>query len=848
MKHQIVCAKTDKDFYSGEDKFGVLSADGGFSLPMISSLVENSRYTPVQIPQGVELTEALCGVMPRSFTYSAIGDERVYMQNTFTGKCGEEYDSVAHWIIPSDRETEMPIEYYLSPSFVTSKEQVSEGYMKISDMAVGSYVNVNKVMKFISDGRGEVFAQLVKQVLICRRNGQRIIIADTPDNIPLWIGAVCYALPRCVSKNITFCTYASSPDSVSVDICGVLPEGTEYSPDKLYENAVIFDTYAGIYPDNDPCDRYYDFLINGMTHDHASIDAFNEFVQRNFSFTEPCYDICIAYTLYTLLNDGIAALHGDDHRACRMLLDRCSPAVSVKLSEKLCTQASGLAEMSVSTLKEMLELLILPYRVCSHAHREEIRQTVCQTLLMSMLRRDVDEGGFKELTSSVKKTATNAGFSLSGELMAQGERKKLTAILTYDPTVWKAELIFSLLLEYLTDNKKEYEALSADSPLGRFVCDIVTSGKKANTSLPIARAAIKCFSHNNILFTSAYSRCVSVLEGEDIEQLRADMAKICAEGCIECRYEVYDYFVHLEDYETLYAVFEQMMKCSDIEFCSRLFTEQCNDYFSTVEDYAAKYFIPASELYYALAKNNGRVYTAETSEIIFSAINKRRVVTPSCEEIVANIASRIPLVCPDGTSRAKLEELEHYLKDVKSERLGGRLLSLAFGIECERIDNVEDYYKTKSALEELTREEKVVLLACGEEEWQQYFKWVLPIFTPLGLDENETAFIYDRFMLTPEQRAEFCRAFTKEYLRDGRDGDYTNFYNFLAFLFDNCGENEREEVASIIKRLNSKRLEALCAGAEDAFDGSVERMDSFNALLSMPVKRSGFFGTLFKKK
>lgn len=853
MKHQIICTKTEKDFYSGESGLGVLCADRGFPASLVPKMLEKSEYTPVQMPSDIELTRDLCEMMPKTFMYTVIDGTRVLMQNTFVGREGGDDVGVAHWVVPDEDESELPIEYYRSPSFLSNTEQLADGYCDDDALALGTNVNVNKVMKFISSGRENIFAQLVKRVLVCRRNKQRIIIADSPDNVPLWIGAVSYALPKKLAKSVTFCTYEFDPMTAQTDICGAMPDGTAYSPDRCDEGHVIFDAYAEIYPDDELNEDYFKFLINGMTHDYSEIEKFNKFVENSFDFSEPCYDICIAYTAYTVLKNGVLAVDAENFEACASLLGYCRLSLSVAISEKLCSQCAEAGTLPPSHLLRVLATVCSPYRCVSAVHRDNIRAAVAQCVLMAFIRKDNDREVFNRFYNELKKITAKVGFSLPCELMSDGNRKKITAILGYDPCEWKAELVLGQLLEYLKESKKEYEPLSADSPFGKFVCDIVSSGEKNGTSLSLAVCAVKLLGINNILLSSAYSRCVSSFDGkeedaENIEKLRSCFAEICADRCFACRREVYDYFVRLEEYDTLYAVFDKMMRTVDIETCSKLFKEMCDNYFSVIEDYSNGYFVSATELYYGIAKNNGRVYTAQAAEEIFFAVNKKGVITPSGDEYIASIALRIPLACPESGDRATLGELVRYVTQVKGEKVSGRLLALVFGIECEKIDNIEEYYKVKETLKALTESEKVVLLGCDENDWHDYFNWILPIFTELMLDGKEISFVRSCLITTPEQKAEFCRAFAKECIRQGRDGDYSALCKFLEFLFDEGEDCEREAVAAVLKKLNAKRLDALCVSAEECFGSQPVKLDSFNALLSMPVKKTGLFGSFFKKK
>ncbi len=853
MKHQIICTKTEKDFYTGEKGMGVLCADRGFPAELVPKILEKSEYTPVQIPSDIELTRDLCEMMPKSFMYTVLNGEHIFMQNTFVGRDNDGDIGLAHWIIPDKEKLALPIEYYLSPSFTSDAQQLADGYCGVREFAVGSSVNVNKVMKFISAGREKTFAQLVKRVLVCRRNKQRIIIADSPDNIPLWIGAVCYALPSRLAKSITFTTYAFDPMTVQTDICGAMPDGTVYSVDSADDGHVVFDAYAQMYPNDELCEAYFEFLINGMTHDYSEIENFNKFIDDSFDFSEPCYDICIAYTAYTVLKKGVLAVGFEDYEACASLLSRCCQSLAVALSEKLCSQCSEVGTLPLNYLLRVLATVCSPYRCVSSVHRENIRASVAQCVLMALIRKNGDREAFNRFYNDLRNITGKVGFSLSGELMNEVNRKKLTAILGYDPCEWKAEIALTQMLEYLGESKKEYEPLSADSPFGRFICDIVSAGKKNGTSLSLALCAIKRLGVNNVLLSSAYSRCVSSLEDgendeENVKELRRCFAEICANTCFDCRREVYDYFVRLEDYATLYAVFDRIMRTADVEICLKLFGEMCDNYFSIIEDYSDEYFISATELFYGIAKNNGRVYTAQAVDEIFSAVSEKGVITPSCDEYITNISLRIPLACPENGDRTVLNELVRYVTQVKEEKVSGRLLALVFGIECEKIDNIEEYYKVKETLKTLTESEKVVLLGCDEYEWRDYFNWILPIFTELMLDSREISFVRSCLITTPEQKAEFCRTFAKECIRQGRDGDYTCMCKFLTFLFEEGEDCEREAVAAMLKKLNSKRLDALCASAEECFGSEPIMLDSFNALLSMPVKKSGLFGSLFKKK
>ncbi len=855
MKHQIICTYCENDFFTGENGFGTASASRGFPTQYIDQMISRGKYIPPKIPDGTVLTPELCELMPQSFSYFKLADGAYAAGKVkLTGRAPDgTYNSVAHFAILDPDESRCGVEYASSPDLITDTEAVPHGYCDDGVLRRGESVNLNKVMKFLSEsGRSDMFVRMLKASLVCKRNNGKIIISDKPENILMWIGALNYALPQKAASALTFCTYTADPFSCAEDICGVFAKGTAYSPDKIKYPDVLFDMYEDIWPKDEPADEYCEYIANGMSHDYSAVRRFNEFAQRYFDFVEPTFNIDLAYGLYSVINGGIESVMPDTFKACTVLLEHSSPALMIGVSEKLISETDKLGESDPVSALRALSSVCLPYSHASLSHKTAIRECVCKCILMVMLGQYSDEQSFTAFYTKLSDVTSKAGFSLTNELMNGENRRKLVAILTYKPAKWKTEFAVGLLSDFIVKNDIPSSSFTADSPLGVFVCDIVNSGEKAGMHFENAVSVIRPSAPYARILCNIYCRAYSALEKlpeaeDNTVAFRDTFASIAASAQLEGRDKVFEFFLKSEDYRTLYAVYSAMMSVCDGKTASELYRGHYENCFAVNADYCTEYLIRATEDYYAAAVKYGDGAKKICAEEIFDVISAKKVVVPCNQACIDSICSYIELSPPSDSDRTMIDRMASYTQNVRGAALGGRLLCLVFALACERIDNKKDYGREKSHLAEITEKNKVVLT--DTDGWEDYLDWILPIFTELYLDSAEIEFIYDRFTLSAEQSEKFFEDFAKEFLKLGKnESDYTRFCHFLTFVFKRASVADREAVASLMKKLNSKRMELLSVNAEEVFSDSPASQDAFAELISMPVKKTGFFGGLFKRK
>ncbi len=855
MKHQIIYTHCENDFYTDEPGFGIASASRGFPIGYKTEVLKRARYTPPRIPDSTVLSPEICALMPENFSYFKVG-EGVYALGRvkLTGRCDDGYNSVSHFIVLDRDDNTASIEYAGSSDLICSADAIPSGYCSDAKLDRGEAVNLNKVMKFLSDEkRQQIFARMLKAALVCKRNGGKVIIADKPENILMWIGAVTYALPSKAASALTFDTYVADPSLCREDICGVFAKGTAYSPDKVAYPDVVFDMYEGIWQNEEPVDEYCAYIANGMAHDYKLVYGFNDFVEKYFDFKEPTFDIDVAFGIYTLLKSGFTSVSPDTFKAGMMLLEHSSPALMLRVSEKMISEAETLGQADPVSMIRALSSLCMPYPHASVAHKTAIRECVCKCIFMLMIGEYSDEQSFETFYSKLDELTVKAGFSLTNELMSAENRRKLIAILTYKPSNWKTDFAVKLLVDFIVKNNISSASLTADSPLGTFVHEIVSSGEKAGVHLDNAVSVISPLSQYCMVLCSAYSRAYAALSelseaGDNTEAFRQRFAEIAAAAQLENRDKLFEYFMKDEDYKTVYTVYASMMKICDGKTASDLYTGHYQNCFSVNADYCSEYLVRATEDYFATACSCGDGAKKRSAEEIFDVIYAKKVVVPSNQACIDDICSRIQLSPPSDKERERIEKMSAYMENVRGVKPTGKLLTLIFALECEKIDNKKDYTAQRSALEELTSKEKVNL-SREEGEGEEYFGWILPIFAELLLEPEEIEFVYDRFILSKEQSEMFFEEFAKEFIKLGKDdSDYTRFCHFLKFVFKKGSESDKEVVASLIKKLNSKRMEILTVNAENVFSDAPAQLDAFSELISMPVKKQGFFSGLFKKK
>ena len=290
------------------------------------SLRNTGYYSKFKLPRTINVSDITNAPaenisLPSAFSYFFDGKYN-FFSKSYLGK--EYLDSNArpgnflnHWVI-LDELGQQPIEKFGSPSFRKSMsvDEVDNSeipkYLSDKVELINGQIKLDIVQNFIKTANNKaILSQLLSAVIDEQISTKKrtLILVDKFENIPLWIGAILYSFPLCLSKRLSFSTFEFSPNESYMqndffDIVGVIPEGTDFrSNNSLFFN--VFDMRTEINSNQLIGKyRYPDWAVTNLLDNTDVFESIDNLLLEKLNFEKINKDIDSIISYYEVVNNN----------------------------------------------------------------------------------------------------------------------------------------------------------------------------------------------------------------------------------------------------------------------------------------------------------------------------------------------------------------------------------------------------------------------------------------------------------------------------------------------------------------------------------------------------------------
>ncbi|MDO4871730.1 MAG: hypothetical protein Q4A26_03295, partial [Candidatus Saccharibacteria bacterium] len=247
------------------------------------------------------------------------------------------------------------------------------------------------------------------------------------------------------------------------------------------------------------------------------------------------------------------------------------------------------------------------------------------------------------------------------------------------------------------------------------------------------------------------------------------------------------------------------------------------DYFA---DYWSKWFLRNSEYGRAYAatalKNYESIYESKTNdvpdkelfnyaiEILHLAMGmqiKEDYVNVLCQAI----CEFIPLKDPDAKNLKTISEMFKYQTETMNSPVEGRLLLFWIALRFGKVINKRDIVTTAQSIKAVEPEGSGARFSGMEDgKIKEYFEWAFDSVNNFSLMADDYSAIYELFSFDRKTQKLFMEYWCKmTYKKSKGDKDYTDFAEFLAFMFGIGSLDDQDLVGRYLCKLSKKKLEVL---------------------------------------
>lgn len=847
MKFEQLIATYKQSGFDGVPGWGILSKSRGFAEDMAKKYSEK--------PYAVTAT---------AFTYEYVNGRKVFTRITPGGEAvlsdgSRTRNIVCHTLYgKSVGDGRLPCEYILSPSFVhgVSESEVSCGegtdYLPQCELAPSSNVTVNRIMNFLGINDRQLLFRQMLYALTDRENADKpIFICDDEENIPLWIGALSFALPYRISELLSFTTSCIPHDGMdSYRICGIRSEDMNDTTraNALKLGACLFDLKSGEIPEQAVTHPLYTFLSDGMLHAYNNVEAFKSYAESCFYNATPDRMQEI-FTSYATVTNGIAATTYRDFAVSAVAVNNHgSDEAYVRLVEAALADRNAVCTFDPTYVCAILIFICGKPEILSYKLQNAIKEYIPHVSLAIICGADSGEEKLFAFYEKATICAESVGISLPRRLMSQKYRRFIVSLLASDAPDYKIRLVCKIFREYLISKHMTFEDLTPEADGGSFITEFIQA------CAPYSDESVKhmmyAVSYDPVILCSSYLTVENALSERFERLVPTAQEEFISYASAKEPAGIYKHLMECDRAELIFAVFSARMEVADsADQLTQDFEEHDKDYFSVSDAYFNEYYVPSLELYCEVFRRNFSTRLEDGEFYALHSAAKHRVCIKYSQELCDNVLMRDVCPAPNQKQKELLWLIANYVRNVCKTPLSGRLLCLCFASQLDGIDSQKSYEKLFPTLAEYVKHEKVDLSTLEDNELDDYMEWLVPNMAEYLPDYTTLCGMYGFFSFTRQAEEKYISEFTKPYVKSGKSkGEFTPLCELIRFVSDRCSDDGKRACAGQISKLSSKNIEALRACAEFHFDSDLAAISKFNELLSIASEKTSIFKKLFGKK
>ena len=309
--------------YTSWREFGynVFKRSAGITDQDLPLIFKGIKYVaPTDLPLTSESDE-LERLYPVNFTSFKVNDKTCIARVNYLGKddSGRFGNYFAHALLFSEACDFYPIDLAFEEIWkkrLTDEErQMDKGPHDIEplfQLPYGKGMSYDELSTFMEVQGEDKYQKLINAFLYAKSSKRKLVIYDTQENIPMWLGLLTHSFPLSIARDITFLTYVGDFLQSQTDIFTIPPTGCSFNYEAEIKNGrmVVLDFLHEAYSPNITETQIAEYLSLGWAYSQDSINEFFEFIECLTNMPE-FKDLASLGDLFLALRNG--EIHDDQY-------------------------------------------------------------------------------------------------------------------------------------------------------------------------------------------------------------------------------------------------------------------------------------------------------------------------------------------------------------------------------------------------------------------------------------------------------------------------------------------------------------------------------------------------------
>lgn len=884
-RHQIIYTSCMRGIDGVNDGQQIFSYDEAFKDGKADEVKSLFTYQVPALPAGTLMSEEIAHTMPVAFSYrllkngSASVTLNTYLGRDYMGSAGRFGNHLSHSIVCDFSDFDVyPCELYASTTFRSSMEydEVNNpdppAYLPTPELITGYVIDPDSITEFLGIADNlERYKQMVTAMLRFQTEKKRVVICDEPENIAKWIAALHYTLPLDIAKKVNFTTYEFDPELSPSQICGVVSEGSKYncrsyiSSNRHFVFDFINNQFTSINVDN----VMMDFLDTAFSFSYDSLTDFHSFVLNGTIYRECNDKYYAAYYLYNLLSEGLSDITKEQFSAITSFASEyITDDVKRELIFKLLDE-----QYNINQLNNEYALLVLGYmlqslKILDASQQSMVKQMIVDRLILSLSIDGITEETFLPLYDNIDNMARSINFSIPAELMVDNNRDSLLGVLSQNAQLWKVYFVVRIISDYVKDMKISTDELYPNRAIGAIYFGVVDSVYRTgrNNGFIVVERILEGFQDNFDYYVNMALNIEGFLNDLNLgeadtnhlwEYFYDEVLKMDETSIEKINKKLAEY----DRFDEMYALYEkQLKKFVGLAETRNYFESYWSKWFVRNRSYGQAYAAIALKAYERIfEKKIATVPDKEqfeyASEILYMAM-EMGITDDYVRVLCEAVLEYIPMGKLNDDNKKTINELYKYNREVLNKPIDGKLLLFVISLQLNKITQKADIETTVQKIKAVSGDNGAKFEGMPEGKIKDYFEWAFDSLGNFSLSKEDYDAIYSLFEFTNPNHTLFMEYWCKESYKDSKgDKDYSDFAEFLRFMFEMGRLNDQDMVGRYLCKLSKTKLEDLNVEMQTihfkkdrksahAWSNVRDIADSTNPLLN----NLSNLGNLFKKK
>ena len=838
-RHQIIYTSCMRGIDGVNDGQQIFSYDQSFQDSKADEIKGLFTYQIPALAPGVIMSEEIARTMPSAFNYKVLKNGNVavtlntYLGRDYMGSAGRFGNHLSHSIISDFDDFDVyPCELFGSVSLRSSMEYEEVNnpdppkYLPVPELNKGYVIEPDSIIEFLEiDENIEYFKAMVCAMLKFPSEKKRLVICDEKEKIIKWIAALQYALPMDIAKRVNFTTYDFDPELSSFQICGVVSEGTHYNVSNYIASGrhYVFDfinqQFSQVERKNDPL---LFFLDTAFSYSYDSLTDFHEFILKNTTYRSADENYYAAFYLYNLIIRGTSEVTEEEfEKAVGFAKEYASNELRQKVADRLVDDKNRIDELDNGYALKILGYMLQEMRDMLPDQQTEVKQMIVARVIQTVSDEQITETAFIPVYNQIDAMARSINLSIPAEFMRETNRNALLEVLEQNTELWKIVFVVRIVSDYVKDMRLPVEELYPDRAIGAIYYGIVkmayASGRE--NGYTIVECILEHFKNDSgyyVNMTLNMEGCLLdfQLPSQDIDHLWDSFTNYIVETEDSYRIAVCKELLEYDRGTEVHQIYlKRLCLAADLTEARKVFRSEYNEILAENEKYRSSYASQIIEEYEKVFVNKMNGIPAEDgfkmARELAVAVMQMHITADYVQEITDILCKYIPLEEPSVENAKIIHKLCEYWECVLRMPLEGRLLLLKIGMALEKVTGRKSIDHIVDELFKYSQE-KADLKQMSREEMRDYFSWIIGRVLEFRLTAEEFSMIYDLFAMTKYADSIFMEYCCKMiYKKCKISKDYSEFAEFLNFMFVNGTEDDQEMVGKYLCKLSKQKLEDL---------------------------------------